>query len=578
VITRAEIEKSQSAFVSHLLRNVPGVDVVQSGGSGKFTSVFIRGANSHHTLVLLDGVPLNDPSSPNNAADLSNLSTANVERIEFMRGPQSDLFGPEAIGGVIQIFTRSGEKVASKSVSSEGGSFGSFKIAGNLTGMKDRFGFAVSAETYHTNGVSAADGAPEDDGFGNTNLSTQLDLDLNNTMRLNLVGRYSDLESDLDKTSGTLDDPDYITSQKDHLYQARLIRQTPDSKWRQNLSVFYGDVERTTTDDFDQAHPSDSESTITTGERIGVSYQQSIQIDRGSTISLGLETEKVAFTSDLFFRSAFGDFSDNVGERSSWSRGVYFLDQFNIKENLFITVGGRLDGHKQFGSTGTYRVTAAFLVKQTGTRIRGVVASGYKAPSVFQLYHPSPYIGNKDLRPEKSRSWEIGLDQELVREQLTLSLSYFANNFEDLIVGLENVAEATSKGLETAIELKSAKLRTRLDYTFCQSEDKSTGEELIRRPKHKLAISSDYKFGDRVQLNIVARHTGKREDSDFSLFPAQRVLLNAYTVVNLGASFKAGKNLELFSRVENLFDQDYQEVYSYGSVPLSAFAGLRLSN
>ena len=580
VITREEIEKSHTAFVSHLLRNVPGLDVVQSGGTGKFTSIFIRGANAHHTLVLLDGIPLNDPSSPNNAADLSNLMTANISRIEILRGPQSVLYGPEAIGGVVQIFTQAGERKNSVNVSSEAGSFNSYSLSGNLSGRHDKIGYSLSAERFTTHGTSAADisdGAVENDSYKSTYLSSRLDFALNQEIHLDLIGRYADSKSDLDKTSSTLDDPNFVSPQKEQEYGAHLVRQAPNSKWNQQLSIYLGDINRTTLDNFDSAHPSDSESTETTGKRIGINLQQSVQVNQRNKLSMGVETERASFTSDLFFRSSFGDFTDHVGGKDSWTRGIFIFDQIQVKEKLFLTAGGRIDEHKQFGSTGTYRFTAAYFLDQTATRLRGVIGTGYKAPSVFQLYHPSPYIGNPNLLPEKSKSWEIGVDQELVRNFLATSLTYYRNYFDDLIVGIENVDKASSKGIEAGIEFKTSNFRSRIDYTYCDSKDELTQEKLIRRPKHKLVLATDYKFTERLSVNLSARYTGNREDLDFSQYPAPKVILKEFSIVNLAATCAFSKNLEITGRVDNLFDEKYQEVYSYGSVPLSAYAGFKLS-
>lgn len=578
VITREEIQKSQSAFVSHLLRNVPSLDVVQSGGEGKLTSIFIRGANSHHTLVLLDGIPLNDPSSPNNAVDLSNLMINNIERIEIIRGPQSVLYGPEAIGGVVQLFTKAGENKYDVSLSTEAGSNERYDINASLSGTSNKFSYSLAAGHFETGGISAAVDSPEDDGYHNTSLSSRIDYLLASSLRLDLTARYIDSESDLDKTSVVFDDPNFYSTQKEQQYSVRLFHQPADSKWQQQVQFCLSDINRTTQDNFDIDHPSDSEFTESQGKRFGFNFQQTVQLNQRHSLLMGAETERASFTSDLFFRSGYGDFVDNVSEKYAWTRGLFLFDQIQIAERLFLSAGGRIDEHKQFGTTGTYRFTAAYHFDKTNTRLRGVIGTGYKAPSVFQLYHPSAYLGNPDLQPEKSQSWETGFDQEIVRNTLTASLTYYHNNYNDLIVGVENVAEASSKGIESALELKQEKYRLRLDYIYCDSKDDSTNDELIRRPTHSVIFSTSIQSVKRLSLNLTAKHTGKRFDQDFSQFPATRVELEGYTVVNLATAITLNNFLELTGRLDNLFDETYQEIYGYGNMPFSVYAGIRLSN
>jgi len=580
VITRAEIENSQAVMITDILRHVPGLDVVQSGGSGTLTSLFLRGANAHHTLVLLDGISLNDPSSPNNAADLSNLRTENIARIEILRGPQSVLYGPEAIGGVVQLFTKTGSTNRQLSFSSETGSFNTLNFKTALSGSHQKLSYSLSAAFLNTDGISAADqkdGAIENDGYKNSQLSARLDFKFNEALNLKLTGRYTDSESDLDKTFGILDDPNYVSDQKELQYGARLIHQPPNSFWRQQFSLSVTDIERNTFDSYDADHPSDSQSTITNGERIAVSWQSSLQINRRNSLTIGIETERSEFSSELFFRSSFGDFTDRLDGIHAWSRGVYIFDQAQISEKLFLTAGGRHDEHKQFGSTATYRVTAAYLFEKIKSRLRAVIGTGYKAPSIYQLYNPSPFIGNPDLLPEKSRSWEIGAEHELAAELLTFSITYFDNVYKDLIQGTENVAEATSHGLEVSLEFRSDQFRSRIDYSYIKSEDKATGLELIRRPSRKLVLVTSYQPHQSLTLNLTARYAGERDDLDFRQFPAARVILKSYTVVNLAASYIISQNLRLTGRVDNLFDEDYQEVLTYGNIPLSAHFGVRVS-
>lgn len=580
VITRADLKKSQSVMVMDILREVPGLDVVQSGGAGKLTSLFLRGASSHHTLVLLDGIQLNDPSSPDNNVDLSNLRTENIARIEILRGPQSVLYGPEAIGGVIQIFTQSGGSKTRLSISSEAGAFRSFNESIVLSGSLERIRYSLSAAQFDSDGISASDadnGSTEKDGYQNTQLSSRLDISMSKASNLTLTGRFTDSNSDIDKTSDILDDPNYISDRREQQYGATFSCQPENSPWRQQLVLSISDIKRTTTDGYDIAHPADSELTRTDGDRISISWQHMIQISKRNSLTAGIETERSAFSSDLFFRSGFGDFVSRIDGVHAWTRGLFVLNQMRVGERLFLSAGGRIDEHKQFGTTGTYRLTSAYLFDRVGLRIRGVIGTGYKAPSLFQLYHPSVFFGNPDLKPEKSLSWELGVEQEFLSDRLLLMLTYFDNDIKNLIQGIENIARATSRGIETALSLTTGPVHTRLDYTFTESQDKTLHEELIRRPKHKLSFVTEYRPAGSVGIRLAIRHTGQRDDLDFRQPPATRVTLGDYTVINVAGSFAVNKNLELTWRVDNLFDANYQEVFTYGNIPVSAHAGFRVS-
>jgi vitamin B12 transporter len=217
-------------------------------------------------------------------------------------------------------------------------------------------------------------------------------------------------------------------------------------------------------------------------------------------------------------------------------------------------------------------------MSKSETRIKGVIGSGYKAPSVFQLYHPSPFIGNPDLRPEKSRGWEIGVEQNILSDRLSMSITFFDYDYDDLIVGVENVDQAISRGIEIAIDFSAQDFGARLDYTNCDSEDKTTGESLIRRPRHKLVFSSDYRIRQKLLATLTARYYSTRDDLDFSQFPAPRVRLSEYTIFNVSGSYEFTKHLKINGRIENMFDRKYQEAYTYGSVPLSVYAGISLSD
>jgi len=389
IITREDIERSQAVMLSDLLRTVPGVDIVQSGGVGSITSAFLRGANSNHTLVLLDGIKLNDPSSPSGAVDFSNLRVDDIERVEILRGPQSVLYGSDAIGGVIQLFTKEGAGKPSLTISSEVGSLGTVYEQLDVSGSTNRLGYSASIARLDTDGISSADirdGATERDGYGNTLISARMRFKVNDAVILRLSGRYIDDNSEIDKTSGILDDPNYNLEMKEQQFLFGIDFAPAKSAWSHEFRVSYSDIERISIDEFDAEHPSDSERTYFEGDRLKFDWIHSFAFGRSNKLLIGAETERESFSGDLFFRSSFPDFVSVSAPVHAWTRGIFVLQQFDVSSRLFVTLGGRLDKHKQFGTVRSYRATAAYLLSESGTKVRGNVGRGFKAPSLFQLY------------------------------------------------------------------------------------------------------------------------------------------------------------------------------------------------
>lgn len=583
VITRADIERSQKRTVVDLLRSVPGLDVIQAGGPGGTASVFIRGAKSEHTLVLIDGIEANDPSTPGRSYDWCHLTSDNIERIEVIRGPQSTLYGSDAIGGVINIITRKGTGKPSFYFSTEAGSFRTFKETLGASGSQGPFNFAVDLSRFDTRGISSAGkryGNHEKDGYENTSFSSHFGYKASDNLDFDVFLRCIHGEAELDNFGGPYgDDPNYTSESRQRFFrtQGRLL--LLNGLWEQKFGVSCSDHHRSTRNDPDAAHPGELERSSYDGRILKLDWQHNFYLHDTNTLTLGAETEEERGKSRYHSESFWGPFDSNFDEQTARTNSFYAQDQIRLWDCFFTTVGFRRDDHSTFGGKTTYRVASSYLVKATGTRFKGSVGTGFKAPALFQLY--SAY-GNPALQPEESKGCDFGVEQDLFGGVLTLGATCFHNEFTNLIDYnlatwlYENVAQATSKGVElTATVRPIADLTLRASCTHTDTEDKATGRELLRRAKHRAALDASYRLFKKLNLNLGVACVGERSDMDFSTWPATRVTLGSYVLVNCGVSYDISDNFTVFGRVENLLDRRYEEVKGYGTPGVGVFAGVR---
>ncbi len=582
VISRAQIEEQQKSTVPDVLGTVPGLDVVKRQGA---TSVFMRGAKSEHTLVLLDGIEMNDPISPGRAFDFSYLTVDNIERIEVIRGPQSTLYGSDAMGGVINIITRKGQGSTGGFVSAEAGSYNTFREKAGLSGENSLVNYSLGISRLDTHGISAAsrdDGNREDDGLENTSVSARIGLTLGDGFDLDVVLRWIDAEADIDNSGGEGgDDPNYTTDSEQLFVrtQGRLV--LFDDLWEQKLGVSLSDYSRDGSNDTDADHPDDLSRDSYDGKIVKLDWQHNLYLHETNTVTLGLETEEEEGKSDYYSEGVWGPYSSTFDKETARTTGYYLQDQIRLWDSLFTTLGIRVDDHSKFGTQTNYRLTTAYHLRQTGTTIKGSYGTGFKAPTLYQLY--SVY-GDETLDPEESTGWDAGVEQSVFGGTMTLGATYFNNDFDDLIdydTGLwryVNIAQARSRGIELFATLRPGDdLTLRAAYTYTDSEDKTTGEELLLRAKNKFGLNVNYRFGQKANVNVDISHVGQRYDNDYSTWPATRVKLKAYTLVDLAVSYDVTGNIQLFSRVENLFDEEYEEVNGYGTTGISAYGGIKMT-
>jgi len=593
VISREEVERKQEAIIAEAIRSVPGLDVVQGGGPGRLASVYLRGAGDGHTLVMMDGIELNDPITPSRSYDFAYLTTDSIERIEVVRGPQSTLYGSDAAGGVINIITRKGEGPFKASLAGEAGTYQTYFTRAEASGSAQGFHYSLGASHVSSDGISAAKGKgialtgeryrnPERDGYRNSSASGRLGWAPLLIFDCELFLRYLDGRSDLDNHGGQGgDDPNARQDVKQFFSRVQGRLSLLNGLWEQKIGASLSNQDRDYRNDPDADHPTESEKASYDGRITKFDWQHNLYLHRTNTLTLGLEYEVEKGRSD-YYLEAFGfPFQSTLEEKKATTRSAYLQDQVRLKDIFFVTAGIRLDDHSRFGTEVTWRVAPALLIQATRTKIKGSYGTGFKAPTLYQLY--SQY-GDKDLDPERSEGWDVGAEQALWGEIISLGATYFHNHFEDLIdfdPGLNrfvNLASVRTKGVELFLLLRPIQdLNIRATYTRTDAEDRKTGLTLIRRPRHKYGVEANYRFLERGNLNLSYRYVGKRFDYDYNTFPPTRVSLSKYALIDLAASYDLTPHLQIFGRVENLLDEDYEEISGYGVVGRSVFGGLKLS-
>lgn len=586
VITADQIEQRQARFVSDLLRDLPGVAVSRSGTIGGTTQVRIRGAEANQTLVIIDGVKMNDPAG-GGEFDFSTLLTADVERIEVLRGPQAVLYGSNTIGGVINIITRRGDGPTTVRADLEGGSFSTLDGSASVSGGNDRFSGALGIAGLRTDGINSARDGDEDDGYRNWTLTGRGNIQATDNLEFQGSLRYLNTRLDYDDF-GPASDPDtgfIIPSDAD--LEARTEQWS--GRVQGKLTAFDGQWEnivgysglRTENDSY---RDGDRDFKFNADKDL-FDFQSNAYLDApgfaDSTHDLTLLVEHQRETGDNSFADSLPTLR-NTGYAASWRGGFH--------ERLFLTAGGRYDANDDFENQFSPKVSAALLFPDSGTRLRASWGRGVQNPTLTELYGVfGTFIGNPDLTPERSTGWDLGVEQPLWQQRVTLGATWFDNKIEDFISSEYDPAAAASRPVNLPGESRIQGLEltfsaTLLDgltldaaYTWTDSEDPD-GETLVRRPRHVASAALNYRFlNQRANLNLQVQYTGEQDDLVFQAgtFAQDRAELDAYTLVNLAGSYKVSDRIELTARVDNLFDQDYEEVYGYRSPGIAGYLGIR---
>jgi vitamin B12 transporter len=581
VITNEEIRERQAELVSEVLRDVAGVNVVQTGSMGTATSVFIRGSASNQVLVLIDGVEIN--STTTGAYDFANLTTESIERIEVLRGAGGTLYGSQAIGGVINIITKRGQGPLDVGVSAQGGNAYTNRQVATLRGGIGDLGYSFSVARLASDGFRSVN-----DDY--RNLSTSARLDYQVTENASLKGIFHFIKSDggLYNNNNFASQPDPNARQATTQYVTKLEwDQKIFRNWDYRISGSMFKENDKFSDDVDACvsfgDPCDFSPTtdrfrplITTGE-----FQTNYRFEDWGTTTFGTQYNR---------RSARTSGGINEAVRNI---GYYLQQQFQFFDRRLIAIPGiRLDDNQEFGSAWTPSFSAAYLFKEIGTKLKGGYAKGFRAPNLNELFFPPafgcPAFGNPNLGPE--RSWEInfGVEQNLLAERIKIGGNYFHREVKDLIepspipgnprcLRAENVGRARFDGVELTLGIKIFEgLTLNANYTYLDWD--TADGNLRRRPHNSGNVILNY-LQDALNINLIVNIVGRRDDLDAVSFAD--TVTAGYGTVDLASSYRLPwrmplvKELSLIGKIQNLFNKKYDQADGFRAPPLNFLLGFR---
>lgn len=584
VLDQAVIEASQATGMTELLAQTPGVQFARNGGPGKPTSLYLRGAETGQTVILYDGVRLNDPSTTDAGASLSDILSADIAQIEVLRGAQSTLWGSQAIGGVINIVTRAPHAPFEANAQLEGGGLDSWQAKAGIGGRQDKLTWRLGGSYFRTDGVSALSSGTEPDGYENISLNGRIAYRFSDTVAIDLRSFYSDGRNEFDDFAG--DAPVYGKS-KQWLNYAGL---TFDlfGRLKNRLAYTNTHIERINYDDSAPraAQPVTFDAKGTTDR---FEYQGILAIVSSWSAVFGFER------AENHMRTASPSVAvpNPVPMRASDStNGVYAQIQGEVLPGLTLAGGLRSEDHSTFGNKVVGSASAAWSLNGGDTVLRASWAEGFKAPSLYQLY--SDY-GNVDLAPETARSWDIGFEQRLF-DHLSVSAVYFNRKTRNLIgfnfcgaslahhplcapprMGFyENIGRVHAEGVELGGSLTLGTFTASANYTFLDAisttpGDVNEGKQLARRPRDTVNATLSYIWPIKLMTAVSMRYVGDTFDN-----AANTAVLEDYAVVDIRLSLPISETLEVYGRVENLFDKSYETTLGYSSYPRVAYGGIRL--
>jgi vitamin B12 transporter len=610
VITRGEIERSNPTSLVDVLRGVPGVALTEAGGPGGTSDIRLRGANPNQTLVLIDGVRINDPAQASGEFDASIIAPSLIERIEVLRGPQSALYGSDAIGGVVNIITKRGRGQPSFSLGFEAGSYGTISTVGSAIGTIGPWSFAFSGAAQRSDGFSrygyrigrlasanniegSRGGVLEPDGFTRLGGFGRIGYDPNTGFRFEVSALMVQTKAQTDAGSGlavpsgtTFPDTASTVDRTFSQISAKAELDMFEGALTNSFQVFGARTERNFIDSRLSRTAGVLRETRTgsdfIGDRVGAEYLATLRLQQFGSVIAGARFEReLAETFSANILPVAGPRIQNVDARQD-TLSAFGLWQFPIGERLTVSLGGRHDKVSDIQGFSTWRATAAYRLQETGTVLRASAGTGAKAPTLFQRFAT---VGTPDLRPEFSTGYDAGIDQSLLDGRIRLSVTVFQNNIRNLIQFNNsagclaqtasrcyfNVDRATTSGVETSarVSLVEGTLASTMVYTYLQAKDEATNLTLQRRPQHTGRLALQWTPWSSLTIEPSVTLVSERFSRS-----GERDRLAPYARFDVTSSYRFNEMWKATLRLENITNAKYQDLYNFSTTGRAAYAGL----
>jgi vitamin B12 transporter len=583
VIDRAQLRNRATVSLSNILRDVPGFSVSQVGVLGSQTQIRVRGAEANHLLVTIDGVEANDPSQGDEFS-WGTLTASDIERIEIIRGPQSSLRGSDAVAGVVNIITRSAEK-SSVGLFLESGSWATHHSGFNIGHKQGDFDIRFGLSHIESAGDNIARTGDENDGYRNTTYNIRSGLKLSDQMDISFAARESDGMNQFDADNdfdGLIEDQDRVSEFENSTMRFQGDYSSKDGTWQHKVLISQSKSDNT-------AFADKAKGNVTASTKDQIQYIGSFTWDQGAqNIAALVEREE----EDWMQRGeiTWGVYDPNQDrERDTDSVAVEY--RTDINDHLTLAASARHDDNSEFDSAKTYRAEAIYQLTEA-IRLRGAVGTAVKNPTFTERFgFYTNFIGNPNLIPEESTSWELGADQLIMGGALTLSLTIFEAKLENEIDGFvydpatfaytSNNINGTSerKGAElSAVGNISESMSLSAAYTYTDSTGDDAVRE-VRRPRHIASLNLGWQAAHNLHLNTNIQFTGEQTDVYFPPFPepSQVVALSNHTLVNINLNYSATEKFEMYLKLENALNENYEEVFGYQTLGFGATLGLRYS-
>lgn len=596
VIEATEIEKVGARGIGEVLRSVPGLDIRERGGAGSLSNVALRGSSAGQTLVLIDGIRVGDPTGTDGALDLGSIAVLDVERIEVLRGPQSALYGSDAMGGVVNIITRRGG-APRRTALMEAGSFGTLHTRGAVSGSVDRFDYAFAVDLLHSDGFARyVDRSqvragtwplvPKSDPTNRAGVAGRVGYRGDGfEIEAGVQGFFNRVKTDnpFAFVPSNIYDRFNLSKQWTGIAFTRATLDAFDGRLKNTFTAFANRIDRSAAETESCTDFTSNCVTHYRGERTGAEYQGDLKLGVFGMLTFGARTEtEKAITSQDTPAGYAGPLFQNANARQT-TNSAFALHQFSPLENMDISLGGRIDAVAGGQTFPTWRATWAYRLPEAGTKFRASAGTGAKNPSLFQRF--SQY-GDPSLRPERNLGFDVGVDQSLFAGRMNLSASLFHTKYRDLIdfrfFGCApgqifgcyfNVGRARTYGAELAADaiLVPDEWRARASFTHLVAKNDLTGQKLLQRPRNKASLSLIYTGVPKLEVEGRVTFVGSKFDFGFP----SAIKIAPYAKLDLLANYRLNDTFSIFGRVENISNSRYEEVSNYLVGGRSFFGGLK---